>query len=103
MSLDLHSEIDQLRERITRLEQTQRRPRGRTNQAGAARYLGIAEETSATATLAAKGLAVADPAHATGPIPTTISTGTPRSEPPEMENADSHFGVGVCTSTEAAG
>ncbi len=43
--MDVHSEIAELRERLTRLEQQDTKPRGRTNQAGAARYLGISEET----------------------------------------------------------
>jgi hypothetical protein len=45
MSPEFHSEIEQLRERLERLEQAQHKPRGRTNQAGAARYLGISDET----------------------------------------------------------
>jgi hypothetical protein len=44
MSPDLHSEIEQLRERVTRLERVSSKPRGRTNLAGAARYLGKSEE-----------------------------------------------------------
>ena len=42
---DLHSEVEELRERVVRLERAQYKSRGRTNQAGAARYLGISEET----------------------------------------------------------
>jgi predicted DNA-binding transcriptional regulator AlpA len=38
------SELDELRSRLARLEATSR-PRGRTNLPGAARYLGISEET----------------------------------------------------------
>jgi hypothetical protein len=45
MSPDLHSEVEQLRERITRLERASSKPRGRTSLAGAARYLGISDET----------------------------------------------------------
>ena len=46
--MDLHSELLDLRERITRLERERSapvKPRGRTNMAGAARYLGISDET----------------------------------------------------------
>jgi hypothetical protein len=43
--MDLHTEIRNLRERVERLEQNRRTSRGRTNQAGAARYLGISDET----------------------------------------------------------
>lgn len=39
------SEIDDLRARLARLEEAATRPRGRTNMSGAARYLGISEET----------------------------------------------------------
>lgn len=44
---DLQSELAELRSRLTRLEGggVRQAPRGRTNQAGAARYLGISEET----------------------------------------------------------
>jgi excisionase family DNA binding protein len=42
---NVNSELDELRERVARLEQAQRRPRGRTNLPGAARYLGISDET----------------------------------------------------------
>lgn len=42
---DLHSEIAELQERLVRLERAPQRPRGRTNQIGAAHYLGISEET----------------------------------------------------------
>jgi hypothetical protein len=43
--MDLKSEITELRERIERLErQHSGTKRGRTNQAGAARYLGVSEE-----------------------------------------------------------
>jgi hypothetical protein len=45
MSLDLHSEIEKLQKRLERLEGVRPSQRGRTNQAGAARYLGISEET----------------------------------------------------------
>jgi hypothetical protein len=46
MSLeDVHSEIERLKRRIDVLEKTRGRPRGKTNQTGAARYLGISEET----------------------------------------------------------
>jgi hypothetical protein len=41
----LQSEIAELRERVEQLERLRRTSRGRTNQAGAARYLGISEET----------------------------------------------------------
>jgi hypothetical protein len=37
--------LNNLSERIDRLEKEQRRPRGRTNLAGAARYLGISDES----------------------------------------------------------
>jgi hypothetical protein len=43
--MDLHSQIAELKERVERLERAPSKPRGRTNQAGAARYLGISEET----------------------------------------------------------
>jgi predicted DNA-binding transcriptional regulator AlpA len=39
------SELDDLRARLRRLEDAASRPRGRTNLPGAARYLGISEET----------------------------------------------------------
>jgi predicted DNA-binding transcriptional regulator AlpA len=39
------SEIAELRSRLARLEAAAARPRGRTNLPGAARYLGISEET----------------------------------------------------------
>jgi hypothetical protein len=46
MSPDFHSEIEQLRARVTRLERAQQSPRnGRTTLSGAARYLGMCEET----------------------------------------------------------
>jgi hypothetical protein len=44
MSPELHSEIEQLRERVTRLERASSK-RGRTNLIGAARYLNISDET----------------------------------------------------------
>jgi hypothetical protein len=40
---DVQTALDDLRERVSRLEQ-EKSPRGRTNQTGAARYLGISEE-----------------------------------------------------------
>lgn len=43
--MDLQSEIQNLRERVERLERAPAKPRGRTNLAGAARYLGISDET----------------------------------------------------------
>lgn len=46
--MDVHSELIELRERVTRLERERSLPpktRGRTNLAGAARYLGISDET----------------------------------------------------------
>jgi hypothetical protein len=47
--MDLHSQIEELRQRIDRLERGSakrgRTNRGRTNRAGAARYLGVSEET----------------------------------------------------------
>ena len=44
--MNLQSEITELRERVEKLERERRSSsRGRTNQAGAARYLGISEET----------------------------------------------------------
>ena len=39
------SEIEDLRARLAKLEAAATRPRGRTNLPGAARYLGISEET----------------------------------------------------------
>jgi hypothetical protein len=43
--MDIHSEISELRKRVAVLEQSASRTRrGRTNQAGAARYLGRSEE-----------------------------------------------------------
>jgi hypothetical protein len=45
MSPEIHTEIEELRQRVARLELATSKPRGRTNQAGAARYLGISEET----------------------------------------------------------
>jgi hypothetical protein len=45
MSPEVHSEIEQLKRRLDQLANAPRRTRGRTNQAGAARYLGISEET----------------------------------------------------------
>jgi predicted DNA-binding transcriptional regulator AlpA len=39
------SEIDELRVRLRRLEDANAKPRGRTNLPGAARYLGVSEET----------------------------------------------------------
>jgi hypothetical protein len=45
MSTEQQSEIDDLRARLGRLEAAASRPRGRTNLPGAARYLGISEET----------------------------------------------------------
>jgi hypothetical protein len=62
---DLHSEIENLRARVERLERTPPKPRGRTNQAGAARYLGISDET-----LRAR--------HARGEGPRRVRSGTNR-------------------------
>jgi hypothetical protein len=45
MPPEIQLELSALRERIARLEEGQRAPRGRTNMAGAARYLGISDET----------------------------------------------------------
>jgi len=45
MPAEQQSEIDDLRARLGRLEAAASRPRGRTNLPGAARYLGISEET----------------------------------------------------------
>jgi hypothetical protein len=42
---NLQNQIEELSARITRLEHAQQRPRGRTNLAGAARYLDLSEET----------------------------------------------------------
>jgi hypothetical protein len=42
---NLQHELDELRTRVARLESAQQRPRGRTNLAGAARYLDVSEET----------------------------------------------------------
>jgi hypothetical protein len=43
MSPEIQTMIDDLRERVARLEK--QRPRGRTNLAGAARYLNMSDET----------------------------------------------------------
>jgi hypothetical protein len=43
--MDLQSEFVKLRERVEQLEQNRRTSRGRTNLAGAARYLQKSEET----------------------------------------------------------
>ena len=43
--MDIQTEITELQERLARLERASSRPRGRTNLAGAARYLGISDET----------------------------------------------------------
>ena len=43
--MDLQSEIRQLRERVERLERVPSKPRGRTNLTGAARYLGVSQQT----------------------------------------------------------
>jgi excisionase family DNA binding protein len=45
MTPEIYSEIEELRKRIARLEQAAEKPRGRTNLAGAARYLNTSEET----------------------------------------------------------
>jgi hypothetical protein len=46
LSTEIQSELHDLRERVRRLESAQtRQTRGRTNLAGAARYLGISDET----------------------------------------------------------
>jgi predicted DNA-binding transcriptional regulator AlpA len=45
MPTEHQSEIDDLRTRLARLEAAASRPRGRINLPGAARYLGISEET----------------------------------------------------------
>jgi predicted DNA-binding transcriptional regulator AlpA len=45
MPTETRSEIDDLRARLRRLEDAAARPRGRTNLPGAARYLGVSEET----------------------------------------------------------
>jgi len=46
MPVEQHpTELDELRTRLARLEAAASRPRGRTNLPGAARYLGISEET----------------------------------------------------------
>jgi hypothetical protein len=42
---ETQSELDEVRIRLARLEAATSRPRGRTNLPGAARYLGISEET----------------------------------------------------------
>jgi hypothetical protein len=52
---DLNSAIEELRARVERLERTPPKPRGRTNQAGAARYLGISDETLRARHAAGKG------------------------------------------------
>jgi hypothetical protein len=39
------NDLHEVRERLARLEREQTSPRGRTNLAGAARYLGISDET----------------------------------------------------------
>jgi hypothetical protein len=43
--MDLQSQLAELRERVERLEQASHKPRGRTNQIGAARYLNMSDET----------------------------------------------------------
>jgi excisionase family DNA binding protein len=43
--MNVQAEITELRERVLRLERTSSKPRGRTNLVGAARYLGISDET----------------------------------------------------------
>jgi len=45
MATEQLSELDELRARVRKLEDSASRPRGRTNLPGAARYLGISEET----------------------------------------------------------
>jgi hypothetical protein len=45
MSPEMQTVLNDLRERLARLEQDRVSPRGRTNLAGAARYLGISDET----------------------------------------------------------
>jgi predicted DNA-binding transcriptional regulator AlpA len=45
MSTEQLNELDELRARVRKLEDSASRPRGRTNLPGAARYLGISEET----------------------------------------------------------
>jgi excisionase family DNA binding protein len=42
---NLQHKIEDLSARVSRLESAQQRPRGRTNLAGAARYLNVSEET----------------------------------------------------------
>jgi hypothetical protein len=42
---NLQNQIEELSARVARLETAQQRPRGRTNLAGAARYLDVSEET----------------------------------------------------------
>jgi hypothetical protein len=41
----VQDEIAELRARLAQLEKSKKRPRGRTNHVGAARYLNISEET----------------------------------------------------------
>jgi hypothetical protein len=85
MSPELHSEIEQLRERVTRLERASSK-RGRTNLIGAARYLNISDETLRQRHARGEG------PHRTkngGSIrtPTTTSTPTPNvSAPPENKS-----------------
>jgi len=43
--MDVQTEIAELRERVSRLERSSSKPRGRTNLVGAARYLSISDET----------------------------------------------------------
>jgi hypothetical protein len=43
--MDFQSQLAELRDRVERLEQTHRKPRGRTNLVGAARYLNISDTT----------------------------------------------------------
>jgi hypothetical protein len=45
MSPEIQAVLNDLRERLSRLERDRTAPRGRTNLAGAARYLGICDET----------------------------------------------------------
>jgi len=45
MPVQQQSELDELHARLRRLEAAALRPRGRTNQVGAARYMNMSEET----------------------------------------------------------
>jgi hypothetical protein len=53
--MSIQQQIEELSARVSRLENSQRRPRGRTNLAGAARYLNVSEETLRKRLVSGKG------------------------------------------------